>query len=70
VLFLLHGRTGCGFGRAFDYQFGLVPRHPGAPNLLVGFFYGCGGFSEAMQKDGGARFIEEIEDAITGLPNP
>ncbi len=44
--------------------------HPGASDLLVRFLNGCGGLGEAMQEDGGAVLVKEVQDAIPGLAYP
>ncbi len=44
--------------------------HPGASDLFVRFLDGCGGLGEAMQEDGSAVLVEEVQDAIPGLANP
>src|ERR1700677_4623666 len=57
-------------GTTLCCQFGFMPGHPGTPDLFVGFLDGCGGFSEAMQQDSGAVFIEKVQDAIASLAHP
>ena len=51
-------------------QPGLVAGHPGPSDLLVRFLNGCGGLGEAMQEDGSAILVKEVQDAIPGLANP
>jgi hypothetical protein len=47
-----------------------MPDHPGTSDLFVGFLDSGGSFSEAMQQDRGAVFIEKVQDAIPCFAHP
>src|ERR1700679_427560 len=47
-----------------------MPDHPGTSDLFFGFLDRGGSFSEAMQQDSGAVFIEKVQDAIPCFAYP
>ena len=47
-----------------------MPDHSGTSDLFVGFLESGGSFSEAMQQDSGAVFIEKVQDAMPCFAYP